>query len=60
MTVNGSDVHIYSYDKIYQLTGADYPAGFFVGDTTFSYDPAGNRESVTNVGTTNYASNNLN
>ncbi|GAH11561.1 unnamed protein product, partial [marine sediment metagenome] len=60
MTVNGSNVHRYSYDGIYQLTDVDYPDGFFVGDTTFNYDPVGSRESVINSGTTNYVSNNLN
>jgi len=53
-------LHRYSYDKIYQLTGVDYPAGFFVADTTFNYDSAGNRSTVITGGTTNYATNNLN
>ena len=60
MTVNGSDSHGYTYDKIYQLTDVNYPASFFAGDTTFNYDPAANRQSVINGGTTNYVANNLN
>jgi RHS repeat-associated protein len=60
MTTDGVAQHRYSYDKIYQLTGADYPAGFFAADTNFNYDKAGNRSSVITGGTTNYAANNLN
>ena len=60
MTTDGALLHQYNYDKIYQLTGADYPTGFFAADTNFVYDPAGNRESVVDGGTTNYISNNLN
>jgi RHS repeat-associated protein len=60
MTTDGVNLHRYSYDKIYQLTGADYPAGFFAADTNFNYDTAGNRSSVIAGGTTNYATNNLN
>jgi len=60
MTTDVTELHQYSYDSIYQVTGADYPAGFFAPDTTFNYDPAGNRESVIDGGTTNYVSNNLN
>jgi len=60
MTTDATNLHQYSYDSIYQLTGADYPAGFFASDKTFNYDPAGNRQSVINGGTTNYSTNNLN
>jgi RHS repeat-associated protein len=60
MTTEGSTVHRYTYDKIYQLTKADYPAGYFAADTIFRYDRAGNRSAVISGGTTNYATNNLN
>ncbi|MFH1146227.1 MAG: RHS repeat-associated core domain-containing protein [Pseudomonadota bacterium] len=53
--------HSYSYDKISQLTGVDYPAGYSFSDTTYSFDPVGNRVSNIRDGvTTAYASNNLN
>ena len=37
MTVDGSDVHLYTYDKLYQVTDVDYPVGHFAADTTFNY-----------------------
>ena len=46
MTVDGSDVHLYTYDKLYQVTDVDYPVGHFAADTTFNYDNAGNREKI--------------
>lgn len=60
MTTDGAALHQYSYDKIYQVTGADYPASFFVADTTFNYDSAGNRTSVISGTMTSYITNNLN
>jgi len=60
MTVDGTHVHGYTYDPIYQLAAVDYPDGFFQPDTTFTYDAVGNRVSVTNGGTTDYVSNSLN
>jgi len=52
--------HNYTYDVLYQLKKADYPAGYFAQDQTFSYDSLGNRTTTTDTGTTNYSSNNLN
>jgi len=50
-TVDSTDVHSYGYDDIYQLLTVDYPASFFVDDTTFDYDSLGNRETM-DVGAT--------
>ena len=50
----------YSYDKIYEVTGADCPAFFAFSDMTYEYDSCWNRESTVNGGTTNYLTNNLN
>ena len=51
----------YSYDNIYQLTSAQYPAGGAFSDTNFNFDPLGNRiTKVSGEATTNYQSNNLN
>ena len=47
MLVNGTDLHSYTYDNIYQLTEVDYPEDSFTDDTSFIYDPAGNRWQVT-------------
>jgi len=58
MTVDGTEVHTYTYDNIYQLTDVDYPEGYFAADTTFNYDPAGNRDDV--VHGEDYVTNNLN
>jgi len=46
---SGTRMHVYNYDNIYQLTGADYSPGFeyLAADTSFAYDAAGNRSSVT-------------
>ncbi|MFH1146225.1 MAG: RHS repeat-associated core domain-containing protein [Pseudomonadota bacterium] len=53
--------HFYSYDGLNQLIGVDYPAGYSFSDTTYSFDPVGNRVSNIRDGvTTAYASNNLN
>ena len=41
---NGNE-HVYGYDKIYQLTNVTYPTGHFAESMTYSYDPAGNRDS---------------
>ncbi|MHC4620384.1 MAG: RHS repeat-associated core domain-containing protein [Planctomycetota bacterium] len=60
MTANVTEQHSYTYDDIHQLTGVDYPAGYFTPDTTFNYDPAGNRQWVTSGGLTTYERNQLN
>jgi RHS repeat-associated protein len=57
-TVDGT--HTYAYDDTYQLTGADYPEGYLFPDITFDYDEVGNRELVTDGGTTSYTPNDLN
>ncbi len=53
-TVDSTDVHSYGYDNIYQLLTVDYPATFFVDDTTFDYDSLGNRETMDVGGTETY------
>jgi RHS repeat-associated protein len=62
MLVNDTEQHTYNYDKIYQVTDVNYPAGYeyLASDTTFNYDYVGNRSSVVNGGTINYVSNELN
>ena len=50
----------YSYDKIYEVTGADYPSFYAFSDMTYQYDSCWNRESTVNGGTTNYVTNSLN
>ena len=57
MKVDDTDEHSYAYDKLYQLTAVNYP-----DDTTlmYYYDSLGNRTEVTNGGTADYSSNNLN
>jgi YD repeat-containing protein len=62
MLVNETDEHVYSYDKIYQITDVNYPDSYeyLASDTMFEYDGAGNRSSVINGGTANYVSNELN
>jgi YD repeat-containing protein len=50
------------YDDAYRLTGETRlgPGGSTISETTFAYDPVGNRLSMTVDGvTTNYAYNNL-
>jgi RHS repeat-associated protein len=59
MTTPDGD-HNYTYDNLYQLKSADYPAASTFPDTTFNYDPVGNRTSLVSSATTNYTSNNLN
>jgi YD repeat-containing protein len=60
----GTEMHVYSYDDIYQVTQVDYPAGYdpdLATDTTFHYDDAGNRTSVIDSGgTSSYVTNALN
>ena len=53
-------LYSYTYDKVYQLTQADYPAGIAFDDTIYHYDPTGNRTSTVNGGTNTYVSNDLN
>ena len=38
--------HRYSYDKLYRLTGVDYPR---YPDQAYTYDPAGNRLTLAGV-----------
>jgi RHS repeat-associated protein len=60
---SGTKLHVYDYDKIYQLTDVNYPPGYdyLATDTTFNYDAAGNRTTVIDGGgTTTYATNALN
>jgi len=60
---SGTTTHSYTYDDIYQVTDVDYPADMsdFVTDTTFNYDPVGNRTSVVDdAGTVSYTTNDLN
>jgi RHS repeat-associated protein len=59
----GAMTHVYGYDRIYQLTDVNYPPdlSYLATDTTFAYDPADNRASVTDdAGTCTYTTNNLN
>jgi len=55
MKINSSE-YCYDYDKLYQLTGADYPGG----SASYGYDKLGVRTSMTNGSTTTYNTNNLN
>jgi RHS repeat-associated protein len=60
---NGSSMHVYDYDKTYQVTEVNYPVGYeyLATDTTFHYDGVGNRTSVIDAGgTTSYTTNALN
>lgn len=57
MTVDGSDVHRYAYDRKYQLTDANYPGG---PEVDYVYDLLGNREQVVDGGSTAYTTNSLN
>src|SRR4030042_499579 len=45
---SGVGIHLYEYDKIYQVTEVDYPPelDYLATDSTFNYDDAGNRTSV--------------
>ncbi len=51
---NGSSMHVYDYDKTYQVTEVNYPVGYeyLATDTTFHYDGVGNRTSVIDAGGT--------
>src|SRR5262249_56979328 len=54
-------LHVFGYDKTYQLTPEDYPSASPFPDITYNYDYAGNRTStVTPAGTVAYATNTLN
>jgi RHS repeat-associated protein len=57
MKINDANAHVYSYDRLYQLTFVDYNDG---NRTGYDYDLLGNRRSVINGRTTNYTSNALN
>lgn len=62
MTVDGTDLHSYTYDNIYQLNAAVYPGSYFANDVTdYDYDLTGNRgDVVTSSSTINYTTNSLN
>lgn len=59
MTTTGG-LHSYTYDNIYQLTNADYLAGYPSPDMTYNLDEVGNRISTVNGGTISYSANNMN
>lgn len=50
-------IHAYTYDKIYQLTRADYPAAYAFADTDYYFDAVANR---TAAGGITYTANALN
>ena len=50
----------YSYNKVYELTGVDYPNSYYFSDTTYYYDANWNRTTTVNGGTTGYVTNSLN
>jgi len=50
----------YKYDKLYQLTFADYPLAWNVADVNYYYDNLANRTSIYNGSTTSYLHNKLN
>jgi len=59
----GTKMHLYGYDKTYQVTEVNYPVGYeyLATDTTYNYDAVGNRISVIDAGgTTSYTTNALN
>jgi RHS repeat-associated protein len=60
MTDSNSNLHEYTYDKLYQLTEVNYPDNYIHDVVTYNYDALGNRKSVVNGGTTNYSRNSLN
>jgi RHS repeat-associated protein len=54
-------LHVFGYDRTYQLTSVDYPDASPFPDITYDYDNAGNRTStVTSSGTVTYVANALN
>lgn len=50
----------YTYDKLYQLTFADYPAAWNMADVNYFYDKVGSRTRTYNGSTTTYNGNRLN
>lgn len=60
MIVSGIGTTTYTYDRLYQLTFADYPAGFVFSDSNFYYDCLGSRTQVIADATTTYKHNKLN
>jgi YD repeat-containing protein len=48
-----SQTTTYSYDKLYRLTAVDAPGSGL--DTSYSYDPAGNRLSMIRINSTSYS-----
>jgi YD repeat-containing protein len=57
MKINDANTQVYDYDKLYQLTVADYNDG---NTTGYSYDKLGNRTLMSNDSQTTYESNRLN
>src|SRR5262249_40631576 len=54
-------LHVFGYDKTYQLTSVDYPDASPFPDISYHYDNAGNRTStVTSAGTVTYTPNAVN
>lgn len=52
--------HSYTYDRLYQLTNADYPAGWYIHDANYYYDKLGSRRKMETDTTTEYNRNELN
>jgi len=59
MTVDGSKLHDYTYNVLYEVNEVDYPTGWH-SDVGYTYDALGNRKTVVSAATANYKSNNLN
>jgi RHS repeat-associated protein len=55
-----NDESTYTYDKLYQLIRADYPAVWSTTDVNYYYDKVGNRTSTSSTTATAYMHNNLN
>lgn len=53
-------LHTYSYDRKYQLTSVSYPPAYPFSNSTYSYDPMGNRIAANEGGAVGYSVNNLN
>lgn len=58
--VTAAGTHNYTYDAVYQLKRADYPAGYAFTDTDYNYDSTGNRTSRVSGATVTYGINNMN
>ncbi len=55
-----SGTHGYTYNRIYEVTGVDYPSGYPFSDIEYDYDPAGNRTRAAGSVLEIYSPNNLN